>query len=185
MDRLTELFASKPTSYTGLGLAYVGDTRGNAVVSAEQGLEVIPRQQAFGGDASRGPLSVSSGGTVKPGLVAGLMPTIGGTRLDATPAPSLGFPSSGTRYVVLEIDVDWTPVEGVYIAAPVVSAVRIALNTTAPTPANLLTSDGRFKVWLATAVDGVVTAQYLTGYVSVQVIDSGDGTARGQLYLIT
>jgi hypothetical protein len=36
-------FASKPTSYTGLGLAYVGDTRGNAVVSAEQGLEVIPR----------------------------------------------------------------------------------------------------------------------------------------------
>jgi hypothetical protein len=81
--------------------------------------------------------------------------------------------------------VDWTPVESVYIAAPVVTAVRITLNTTAPTPANLLTSNGRFKVWLATVVDGVVTAQYLTGYVSVQVIDSGDATARGQLYLIT
>lgn len=185
MDRLTELFASKPTSYTGLGLAYVGDTRGNAVVSAEQGLEVIPRASAGDGGGGRAPLSVSSSGTVKPGLVAGFMPTIGGTQLDATPAPSLSFPSSGTRYVVLEIDVDWTPVESVYIAAPVVTAVRITLNTTAPTPANLLTSNGRFKVWLATVVDGVVTAQYLTGYVSVQVIDSGDATARGQLYLIT
>lgn len=184
MDRLTELFANKPTSYTGLGLAYVGDTRGNAVVSGEQVLEVIQRISG-GGDAARPPLSVSASGAVKPGLVAGRMPTIGGTRLDANPAPTLGLPSSGTRYVALEIDVDWTAVESTYIALPTVTAVRISVQTSAPSHSDLITTDGRFKIWLATVTDGAVTAQYLTGYVSVQVIDVGGGTARGQIYLIT
>lgn len=183
MDRLTELFASKPTSYTGLGLAYVGDTRGNAVVSPEQGLEVIPRASQDGG-VYKPPFTVSANGVVKPGQVDWLVPTIGGKSLLGDPAPALEIPTSGTREVILTLTYSFGVTAGVYVNAATLQSATISLSTTVPTNNDLLNATGIYKVRLAQFVDGKRTAQFAAGYLQSQVVDDGSGLAKGRLYLI-
>jgi len=186
-DRLTELFASKPTSYLGLGVVYNGDTRGNGVTSNEQGIEIIQRLgQSDGGVSARGGLvlyKVDGNWLVKPSTVLGAMPTIGGTPLDDDPAPELTVSGSGTRYAVLNISgtPSTTTLDGRDFFHPTMSSIAVTITETgtAPVAGDLLDASGSFKALLATFQDGVKTAQNyigpLTGYVQDQLDGSGEG----------
>lgn len=184
MDRLTELFANKPTSYTGLGLSYVGDTRGNAVVSGEQGLEVIPRIRADEGGGFIPPFTVGGGGRVKPGLVDYVAPTIGGKSILDDPPPTLDIPTTGTRHVVLTLNYTLTKTAGVFVAGATLNSASIALTSTQPDNNDLLNTTGTYKILLATFTDGRKTAQFAAGWLQGQVVDDGSGAGRGRIYLL-
>lgn len=194
MDRLTELFASKPTSYMGLGVVYNGDTRGNGVTSQEQAVVVIPRfnQSDGGGGGATLALNCKRAGEdvsniyveVNAGTVLGVMPTIGGTALNAGTAPQLTITKSGTRHVVLNISgtPSVTTLDSRDFFHPTMSSITVTITseTTAPTGSDLVSSTGSFKALLATYVNGVKTAQNgygpITGFVQDQLDGSGDGT---------
>lgn len=185
MDRLTELFANKPTSYTGLGLAYVGDTRGNAVVSGEQGLEVIPRIRADEGGGQQMPFTVLSSGVVVPGYIGGLyIPTINGVYITNEPAPALSIPSSGTCHVVFNISATLVKAEGVYVESFTINAVTLSVQSSMPTQADLTNGSGNYKVLLASFTDGRKTAQYLRGSFWVAILDDASGTGVATLYAL-
>ena len=132
MDRLTELFANKPTSYTGLGLAYVGDTRGNAVVSGEQGLEVIPRIRADeGGITFKGawaPTFINATTiSLTPGTVADGFTTL-------TPSvSSISVNATSLNYVYLECDITLNTDDGFIMSGRLVAA-QVKAYTTLKTP---------------------------------------------------
>lgn len=129
----------------------------------------------------------SGGWKVYPSTVLGIMPTIGGTALDDASPPTLTIPTSGTRYVVL--NVSGTPstatVDGRVFFNPVMSsiAVSITVESTAPTPTDLVSSTGDFLVLLATFVNGQLTAQNGYGPYSGFVQDALDGSGDGLLVL--
>lgn len=130
-------------------------------------------------------LSVSDAGVVTPGTVQGIMPTIGGTRLDAGTPPTLTIPGSGTRYVVINITGTFnssTLGGATFIAASLASpTATITLETTAPSAADLKSTTGSFKLHLATFVNGVKTAQIFYGPVTFTIQDELDGSGTGNL----
>ena len=120
--------------------------------------------------------------------ILGAMPTIGGVRLDATTAPTITVPSSGTRYVVATIT--GTPTTTTVTTSlgtrvffhPTMGSITvdIAIATTAPTSADLFGSTGIFKIHLGTVINGTSVASNgygpITGFVQDQLDGSGDGT---------
>lgn len=137
MDRLTELFANKPTSYTGLGLAYVGDTRGNAVVSGEQSLEVVSRMQPEpGGSTFKGAWSPSivdgttvnlTGGTIFDGVYT-WVPNVTGISVTA----------NAVNYLYLHVTFSPTYVDG-YVTGGGLSSATVEAYTSTRSNTN---SDG-------------------------------------------
>lgn len=121
---------------------------------------------------------------VEPGTVLGVMPTIGGTALDAGTAPTISVSNYETRYIVLNISgtPTVTTLDSRDFFHPTMSSITVTITSqnTAPTGSDLVSSTGSFKAHLATYVNGVKTAQNgygpITGLVQDQLDGSGDGT---------
>jgi len=123
--------------------------------------------------------------------ILGAMPTIGGVRLDATTAPTITVPSSGTRYVVATIT--GTPTTTTITTSlgtrvffhPTMGSitVEIAIATAAPTSADLFGSTGIFKIHLGTVVNGTSVASNGYGPIAGFVQDQLDGSGNGTLIL--
>lgn len=132
------------------------------------------------------PLNVNADGTVVPGTIGGAMPKIGTDRLDASPAPTLTIPGSGTRYVIATITGQMTArtlAGQIYTHATLANlTVAISLTSTAPVAADLqATFPGAgtlssFKIHLATFVDGNKTAQNGYGPITYLLQDNLDGS---------
>lgn len=131
------------------------------------------------------PLEVSYNGTaivVEPGTVLGEMPTLDADRLDTSPAPMLDMPNSGTQYVVINVDMEFSIYGGVYtVPALDTTSVEITVETEDPTSAGLSSSDGTYKILLATYVDGVKTLQNGFGPIGGEICDTLQGTHTAQL----
>ncbi len=186
MDHLSELFAHKPTSSIGEGLVASTDSLGNSVSSAEQEVVIVQRfsQADLSLITSYEPLYVKSSGIVVPGTIGGVTPTIGGDAIDDSPPPELTI-GSGTKYIVCTINLTLEIDAGVYVEGySAISSVVLTATSTDPGDGGMLSTDGEFKLKLATFVDGVKTAQFFTGSKSIQVCDDGTGDARGALHLI-
>jgi len=139
-----------------------------------------------GSSASETPLFVLADGSVVPGTIGGVTPTIGGDDIDDSPAPTLTIASSGTDYVVVTINSTLKVDAGVYVDGySAISSVVITATSTDPGDGGMLSTDGEFKLKLATFVDGVKTAQFFTGSKSIQVCDDGTGEARGSLGFVS
>jgi len=132
MDRLTELFANKPTSYLGPGIIYNGDTRGNGVSSSEQDVSVIPRfNQSDGGGAEDYPFRVTAAGLVTPGTVNGSMVTIDGDPLDAT-TNVLDMSTDGPIWLAITFTLSWTSTTPAYLSAATFSSAVIDSGASLP-----------------------------------------------------
>jgi hypothetical protein len=136
--------------------------------------------------ASTSGLHVNASGIVVPSTVLGIMPTIGGTALDAGTPPALTITGTGTEYVV--VTVSGTPTITTLSARDFFSGMSsvtcsIAVTGTLPTTADLQSSSGTFKFLLATFVAGVKTAQIGHGPITGEYQDSLDGTGTGELIL--
>lgn len=134
---------------------------------------------------TQGGLHVSSNGKVIAATVMGVMPTIGGTRLDDGNPPSLTIPSSGTRYVVVTVAgtfaLKGTFVLPTYSGTP---TVTIAVDTTNPGYAGTHNvASGTFKFLLATFVDGVKTLQNGHGPITAEICDNLKAEAKANLNL--
>lgn len=139
-----------------------------------------------GSSASETPLFVLADGSVVPGTIGGVTPTIGGDDIDDSPAPTLTIASSGTKYVVVTINSTLKVDADVYVDGySAISSVVITATSTDPGDGGMLSTDGEFKLKLATFVDGVKTAQFFTGSKSIQVCDDGTGEARGSLGFVS
>lgn len=125
---------------------------------------------------------------VRPGTIVSVMPTIGGTRLDAGTPPYLVLPTTGTKYVVFNVTTTFTNVDGVFIL-PAFSGttVPITLEDSDPGAAGMKAADGHFHFLLATYVDGVKTLQNGWGPITGELCDTlqgtGDGGPKAQLNL--
>jgi len=143
----------------------------------------IPAGTGGSTDASA-PFYVRSDGSVVPGTIGGVTPTIGGDDIDDSPPPTLSISGSGTDYVVVTINSTLSVDGGVYVEGySAISSVVITATSTDPGSAGMLSTTGVFKLKLATFVDGVKTAQFFTGSRSIQVCDDGSGEARGAISL--
>lgn len=137
-----------------------------------------------GGNDASASLFVRSDGSVVPGTIGGVTPTIGGDDIDDSPPPTLSISGSGTDYVVVTINSTLSVDGGVYVEGySAISSVVITATSTDPGSAGMLSTTGVFKLKLATFVDGVKTAQFFTGSRSIQVCDDGTGDARGAISL--
>lgn len=131
-------------------------------------------------------LDVSSSGLVVPATIMGIMPTIGGTALDAVPAPALTIATSGTKYIVVTVAGTFdlkasTFVLPTYSGTP---TVTIAVDTTDPGYAGTHNvASGTFKFLLATFVDGVKTSQNGHGPISAEICDNLKNEAKANLNL--
>ncbi len=71
--------------------------------------------------------------SIVPGTIAGIMPTIGGIRLDASPPPKLtGIPSNGVRYIYAQLTFSTSFVNGYLSSFSLVSAPIIASSNSSP-----------------------------------------------------
>ena len=143
--------------------------------------------QSVGGVAGApvGGLDVKPSGIVTPSLVGAIMPTISGVRLDAAEPAKLNIPQVGTIYVIIQIE--GTPAISSYAGASFVGAiltspvVTIKTVTDEPVDGDLLSTDGIFKIHLATFVDGERTAQVGHGPITYFIQDTLDGSGTGYL----
>lgn len=137
------------------------------------------------GGGGTGNLTVTSAGVVKAGSVGGVMPTIGGDRLDELPAPTLGLTGSGTEHVVINIDGALVVTAGVMVESLTLAAgdVTLTVESSDPGAPGLVSSDGSFAVLLATFVDGVQTYQRTPGDYILEVCDDNSGTATCHLLI--
>ena len=132
-----------------------------------------------GGTGSGGALSIQSDGTVTYGTILGVEPTIGGTPISSGPA--LTIPGSGTRWIVANVSGTFTTstLTGLIYAHTMTSiAVALAVSTTDPGSAGLLSSSGSYSFVLAKVIDGVI---FQNGYGPIvggidDILD-GSGTA--------
>lgn len=137
------------------------------------------------GSGAPKPLTVFISGRVIAGLVGGVMPTIGGSPLDASPAPLLTIPTSGTQYVRLNIS--GTLSKQTYSGSSFVTSaftaltVTVTVTTTAPSISDNSSTTGSYKIYLATFVDGVKTLQNGYGPLGLTIQDSLDGSGTGIL----
>lgn len=137
-----------------------------------------------GGNDASAPFYVRSDGSVVPGTIGGVTPTIGGDDIDDSPPPTLSISGSGTDYVVATISLTLEVDAGVYVEGySAISSIVLTATGTDPGSGGMLSTTGEFKFKLATFVDGVKTAQNTTGSKTIQVCDDGTGAARGSLHL--
>lgn len=131
------------------------------------------------------PLHVSLDGRVKPGTIGNVMPEISGVPLDDDHPRALNIPSSGTRYVVIEVTGTLNKQfngGAIFCAAAMTEvSVVIKLSTTRPTDEDLVSTEGSFKIPLATFVDGAKTAQNGHGPITLLIQDKLDGSGTGVL----
>jgi len=139
----------------------------------------------LGGGSAIKPLNVSISGRVVAGTVGGVMPKIGGTPLDDSPAPLLTIPASGTQYVRLNIS--GTLSTQTYSGSSFVTAafttlsVTVTVTTTAPSLSDSSGTTGNYKIYLATFVNGIKTLQNGYGPIGLTIQDSLDGSGTGIL----
>lgn len=168
-DRVSELFASKPISYLGLGVVYNGDTRGNGVTSTEQELLVISRfNQSDGGGGSH-PFKcpgITDGSTAS-SIVAGTVNGVTATNL--TPVIS----NSGTKYVYLDVTYTQDLSANNYVVG-FSGSITCAIATGSSVPSD--TSTHLYRQ-IATYVSGVRTVQAIESSMQVEARDDGNGTA--------
>lgn len=170
MDRLTELFAGKPTSYMGLGVVYNGDTRGNGVTSQEQDAVWIPRfNQGDAAATATHPFkcpAITDGSTassIEPGTVNGVSAT----------GLSLTISNSGTKYVYLDVTYTQDLTSNNYVIG-FSGAITCAVATGSSVPSD---SSTHLYRQIATYVNGVKTTQDITSSMEVVIRDDGTGTA--------
>lgn len=172
MDRLTELFASKPTSYLGSGVVYNGDTRGNGVTSSEQLGEWIPRfNQGDSGGAPPHPFKCpgstdgSTASSVEPGTVNGVSAT----------GLSVTISASGTQYVYLDVALTLETTSNDYVIgfSGGHASITCAVATGSSIPAD---SDTHAYRKIATYVSGAKTEQAIISSMEVVARDDGTGT---------
>lgn len=120
-DRLTELFASKPTSYLGAGIIYNGDTRGNGVSSSELDAQVIPRFNG-GGDAGSftGQWAPRRGSSLTE-LIVGAGTIFDGTTIHSIAEATVTVSASALQYVYLVCTLSPTLIDG-YVAGGTITA---------------------------------------------------------------
>ena len=151
--------------------------------SASAGVDGTLRFKIKPATTSTQGLDVGSDGKVIAATVMGVMPTIGGTRLDAGTPPNLTIPGSGTRYVVITITGTFQITDSIFVK-PTFSGdptVVITLETTAPTYSDTISSSGVFKLLHATFVDGVRTSQNGHGPITCDLCDDNSKTATAIL----
>lgn len=172
MDRLTELFASKPTSYMGIGVVYNGDTRGNGVTSEEQEAVWIPRFNQNDASGGSHPFKCpgSTDGSTASTIVAGTVNGVSATGL------SLTISNSGTRYVYLDVTLtlDITSNDYVIGFSGGHSSITCAVATGGSIPAD---SDTHAYRKIAIYVNGTKTEQAIVS--SMEVVARDDGTGSG------
>lgn len=145
----------------------------------------IPAGTGGSTDASA-PFYVRSDGSVVPGTIGGVTPTIGGDAIDDSPPPTLTISGSGTDYVVATINSTLSVYDGVFVEGySAISSVVFTATSTDPGDGGMLSTTGEFKLKLATFVDGVKTAQFFTGSKSIQICDDGTGDARGAIGFVS
>jgi len=135
-----------------------------------------------GNDASA--LFVRTNGSVVPSTIGGVMPTIGGTALDAGTPPTLSLSGSGTEYVIATISgtVIKTTLSGRDFFHPMTDiTVALSVTTTAITSGDSFKDASPFKLLLATFVDGVKTAQIGRGPISLTWNDDLTGAGSAQM----
>lgn len=120
------------------------------------------------------PLFVSQAGVVTPGTIAGVMPTIGGTALDAG-AAALTFSGSGLEYVVANITGTHSIVGGTFATNLTSRAVSITVSTSAVGSGDITskTSGQTFRILLAVFNNGVKIAQNATAAITCNFYDDG------------
>lgn len=124
-------------------------------------------------DASQPGGTVNADGTVAAFTIGGVMPTIGGDRLDEDYTPlDIG---SGTVYVIVTIASTLTKQSGSFVQTITVTSAAISTTDTDPGAAGLSSGSGGFSLVLATFQDGVKTYQGETGDWSVDVVDNRTG----------
>jgi hypothetical protein len=174
MDPLTELFASKPTSYLGTGIIYNGDTRGNGVSSTEQDVVVIPRFNQSDSAVSDHPFRIAPSGVISPGTVNGLFPTLGGESIDDT--DNVVDMDDAVVWLQITWSVTWSDSTPEYLASATLSAVSILSGASLPADSATVK---RFQ--LATIASGVATMT-VQNNITAFLLDNGpDATALGTL----
>lgn len=167
---------------SGQSIQIDGATSGSTGADGTQQFR-IPAGTGGSTDASA-PFYVRSDGSVVPGTIGGVTPTIGGDAIDDSPPPTLTISGSGTVYVVATISLTLEVDAGVFVEGySAISSIVLTATGTDPGSGGMLSTTGEFKFKLATFVDGVKTAQNTTGSKTIQVCDDGTGAARGSLHL--
>lgn len=139
---------------------------------------------AAGAVTGSGPLTVLSNGSVVPSTIGGVMPTIGGTALDAGTPPTLSLSGSGTEYVIATISgtVSKTTLSGRdFFHTMTGITVALSVTTTAINSGDSFKDASPFKLLLATFVDGVKTAQIGRGPISLTWDDDLTGAGNAQM----
>jgi hypothetical protein len=170
MDLLTQLFASKPISYPGVGMIYNGDTRGNVVTSQERDVEVLKRFNVNdGGGSTTHPFKCpgSTDGSTASSVVAGAVNGVTATGL------SLTIINSGTKYVYLDVTYTQNLSSNNYVMG-ISGSVTCAVATGSSVPSDTSTHLYRH---IATYVNGVKTVQSIISSMQVVVRDDGSGSA--------
>lgn len=134
---------------------------------------------AAGGGSTTAPLFVSASGVVTPGTIAGVMPTISGTALDAG-APALSFSGSGLEYVVANVSGTHTIIGGTFATNLTSRSVTITVSSTSPGSAGITSvpSGTAFRILIATFNNGAKTSQTATRSLTCNFYDDASGTAK-------
>lgn len=178
MDRLTPLFASKPTSQPGFGVMYNGDTRGNGVPGLRQEQPIVTRFPSNEPAAAAvvsythnwQPTKVTASTlTINPGVAVGGYPTIGGTSI--IDGPTLTVSGSTFYYVYLKVTVTLTTVSG-YVTGMTVTGRVITAETTTKSS----TSTDRYFL-LFTWQSGALVQQLMFWNFDMDAVDDGTSTS--------
>lgn len=120
--------------------------------------------------------NVSASGLITPGTYDSVIPTLNGTSLAASPAPTLTIPSSGAFYVYVRAEYSLTASESDFTYAASFTAVTIQTSTSAvSTPQG--PSGQYFYFLIATFVDGSKTFQRLGGDMQSRIDGGSDSKA--------
>lgn len=117
------------------------------------------------------PFQISSLGKVHPGLVGGLMPTLGGTGLDTT--TSLLDLSATNDYVWFQMNFTVGWVES-YLASWTLNSVSVGQGSSVPAD----DADTKYLVFNRIGVGKPASASYFLRSFSVRLVDGGVSTTR-------
>ncbi len=121
---------------------------------------------------------------VRPGTILNEMPTIGGGALDDDPPPYLVLSKTATKFVVFNITMTYSIVDGKFTTPTMGSVgVTITLEDAAPGSSNARSTSGNFKFLLAKYIDGEKTMQNGYGPIGGELCDTLQGTHNAQLLL--
>ncbi len=106
--------------------------------------------------------------TINPGNI---MPTIGGTALDAGTPPELTISGSGTEKIYVTINASLTFNSDGYLTSGSISTATIAKAATVPSDNR---ATGTYYRHIATLVDGVITAQNMRYNLETALVNYGE-----------